>query len=393
MSSSACLACGKPNPPQTCSGCRLVSFCDVSCQRSSWKAHKSACKLAVVPSVYESPFKGSLAFWPVPLSEMRASQKAVDETGARAAPILERALAEVDAKARRKGLCEALGAYGWDGLSLERCGVESQLPEDMEKVIDSYLVDERIHKDFQRRELADCLVAFSECSKELGNEDGRQFSAVSAFVVDGTCSKALEAMGEEEIAGHFDQFRDLFKSDAIGLIACNLVGRDEADKIAVLSQQWGWKQLRELSSKTVKAVASLVPFGSGVWLNVLLEPIRSGMGGAGFGEEEEDRKLRQKYFHFSRASESGGSEVDSWSGGSGAASKKAVRHAELVLPKVLHLLRSEMGVEVSALELGQGLKGLAEEESGQERVLFPEEVHVYAAYAGDPLYAGDPAEI
>jgi len=80
----------------------------------------------------------------------------------------------------------------------------------------------------------------------------------------------------------------------------------------------------------------------------------------------------QFYFHFSRADESGGDEIDRNSGGSGIASKKALKLGEQILPRVVHLLKSEMGLDVAALELGQGLGKLAKTAS-----LFQEDVYVF----------------
>jgi hypothetical protein len=45
-----CAACNKfeiaGQPFQTCSGCKLVSYCDRSCQRSHWKEHRPICREA-----------------------------------------------------------------------------------------------------------------------------------------------------------------------------------------------------------------------------------------------------------------------------------------------------------------------------------------------------------
>ena len=39
-----CECCGKRDRRmKKCSGCRLVHYCDIACQRSQWKAHKECC--------------------------------------------------------------------------------------------------------------------------------------------------------------------------------------------------------------------------------------------------------------------------------------------------------------------------------------------------------------
>ena len=39
-----CDGCGKPNPPKTCSRCKLVHYCSANCQKSHWDAHKPDCQ-------------------------------------------------------------------------------------------------------------------------------------------------------------------------------------------------------------------------------------------------------------------------------------------------------------------------------------------------------------
>jgi hypothetical protein len=40
-----CLCCDKSNCFKTCSRCKSVNFCSVSCQRAVWKSHKKLCNL------------------------------------------------------------------------------------------------------------------------------------------------------------------------------------------------------------------------------------------------------------------------------------------------------------------------------------------------------------
>jgi hypothetical protein len=41
----SCMACGKKAARmKSCSGCRVVSYCDASCQRAAWHKHKHECK-------------------------------------------------------------------------------------------------------------------------------------------------------------------------------------------------------------------------------------------------------------------------------------------------------------------------------------------------------------
>ena len=41
-----CAGCGARGAKHKCSGCRLVSYCNRSCQKEHWKAHKAACREA-----------------------------------------------------------------------------------------------------------------------------------------------------------------------------------------------------------------------------------------------------------------------------------------------------------------------------------------------------------
>ena len=41
-----CASCGARGAKHKCSGCRLVSYCNRSCQKEHWKAHKAACREA-----------------------------------------------------------------------------------------------------------------------------------------------------------------------------------------------------------------------------------------------------------------------------------------------------------------------------------------------------------
>src|SRR5687768_14487726 len=44
-----CAKCKKPNPPQKCSRCKTVAYCNVDCQRQHWTlGHKSVCTPATV---------------------------------------------------------------------------------------------------------------------------------------------------------------------------------------------------------------------------------------------------------------------------------------------------------------------------------------------------------
>eukprot|EP00744_Colponema_vietnamica_P026061 GILI01038537.1.p1 GENE.GILI01038537.1~~GILI01038537.1.p1 ORF type:complete len:401 (+),score=80.85 GILI01038537.1:47-1249(+) len=39
-----CLSCGKNNAGFRCGGCKIVWFCDRTCQTNAWKSHKAACR-------------------------------------------------------------------------------------------------------------------------------------------------------------------------------------------------------------------------------------------------------------------------------------------------------------------------------------------------------------
>jgi hypothetical protein len=39
-----CVKPSKYSPLLICSGCRVVRYCDVGCQKAAWKGHKGACR-------------------------------------------------------------------------------------------------------------------------------------------------------------------------------------------------------------------------------------------------------------------------------------------------------------------------------------------------------------
>ena len=45
-----CASCGARGAKHKCSGCKLVSYCNRSCQKKHWKAHKAACREANDPN-------------------------------------------------------------------------------------------------------------------------------------------------------------------------------------------------------------------------------------------------------------------------------------------------------------------------------------------------------
>ena len=280
----------------------------------------------------------------MPVAEMREAQRAMETNRGKAEKVAKKARLEQSAKKRLKGLYEAAGIYGW---SAEK-GSLALAPE-----------------GFQRRGLAECLVEAGECEREMGNRMGALKVQTDAYMADRTFCGAQKALGEKETAEKYEKFRLAYSSDVIGMIAANVVTAKQTDLIAALSQQWGWKQLVEMKEREVGAVtlsASLVPFGGGVWLNVLLEGV----------EESPCSRPFRKFFHFSRAAETGADEIDAMDGGSGVATKKATDHCALILPKIIHLLRSEMSQEVAAVQLGQGLRGLAREKGG----IFPDDIRM-----------------
>ena len=51
----ACAHCGKPDRSLSCSQCKSIKYCDVTCQRAHWSNHKLSCMRALVPLPVSQP--------------------------------------------------------------------------------------------------------------------------------------------------------------------------------------------------------------------------------------------------------------------------------------------------------------------------------------------------
>ena len=51
----SCASCGKPNAKQRCGGCRSAHYCNETCQKNHWGAHKGPCKATRAAAAAKPP--------------------------------------------------------------------------------------------------------------------------------------------------------------------------------------------------------------------------------------------------------------------------------------------------------------------------------------------------